>query len=85
MKRLFYLLLRPPLSADLEIMACSTTPPLLLLRPLVSLLGSQQRRTVLLHHFQNSSSDPVQGHDQIPLFSWAQAEGQGESEGIVAF
>ena len=53
---LLYLLLRPPLSADLEIMTPSTTsplcssPPPLLLCSLVSLFVRQQRRIV--HHYK---------------------------------
>ena len=53
---LLYLLLRPPLSADLEIMTPSTTsplcssPPPLLLCSLVSLFVRQQRRIV--HHYR---------------------------------
>ena len=53
---LLYLLLRPPLSADLEIMTrlttsplCSSTPPLLLCS-LVSLFLRQQRR--IIHHYK---------------------------------
>ena len=54
---LLYLLLRPPLSADLEIMTLSTTsplcssPPPLLLCSLVSLFVRQQRR-IVLHYKQ---------------------------------
>ena len=53
---LLYLLLRPPLSADLEIMTPSTTSPLcssppLLLCSLVSLFVRQQRR-IVLHYKQ---------------------------------
>ena len=58
MTRLLYLLLRPSLSADLEIMANSTPPPpLLLLSSSASLLEAQQRGTI--HHFTSSSD---QGH-----------------------
>ena len=53
---LLYLLLRPPLSADLEIMTrlttsplCSSPPPLLLCS-LVSLFLRQQRR--IIHHYK---------------------------------
>ena len=53
---LLYLLLRPPLSADLEIMTrlttsplCSSPPPLLLCS-LVSLFVRQQRR--IIHHYK---------------------------------
>ena len=65
MTRLLYLLLRPPLSADLEIMASSTPPPPLpLLRSPASLLDAQQRGTI--HHF-NSSSHQGQAHGQSLL------------------
>ena len=71
---LLYLLLRPPLSADLEIMTPSTTsplcssPPPLLLCSLVSLFVRQQRRIV--HHYKQllrSRSGPYRG---IPLQLW---------------
>ena len=65
MSWLLYLLLRPPLSADLEIMASSTPPPPLpLLRSPASLLDPQQRRTI--HHF-NTSLDQGQAHGQSLL------------------
>ena len=65
MTRLLYLLLRPSLSADLEIMANSTPPPpLLLLRSSASLLEAQQRGTS--HHFP-SSSEQGQAHGQSLL------------------